>query len=163
MRLSPSDLIPLLVIMGSGAVGVVSSAALVLWISPALASAPVPAIVEAAPTAAAPLRESAAPVRVVFSVRAPVPDVSESARHAWPGPAPVRLVWTSDGGKIVVLCRENDADRPLTAHGADEWVLKSLRDSGQSLERVRSSLRQVGYNPGIANRYFDLLEAERAC
>ena len=158
MRLSHSDLIPLLVIMGSGAVGVVSSAALVLWMSPALASAPVPAIVEAAP-----LRESAAPVRVVFSVRAPVPDVSESARHAWPGPAPVRLVWTSDGGKIVVLCRENDADRPLTAHGADEWVLKSLRDSGQSLERVRSSLRQVGYNPGIANRYFDLLEAERAC
>ena len=111
MRLSHSDLIPLLVIMGSGAVGVVSSAALVLWMSPALASAPVPAIVEAAPTAAAPLRESAAPVRVVFSVRAPVPDVSESARHAWPGPAPVRLVWTSDGGKIVVLCRENDADR----------------------------------------------------
>ena len=66
MRLSHSDLIPLLVIMGSGAVGVVSSAALVLWMSPALASAPVPAIVEAAPTAAAPLRESAAPVRVVF-------------------------------------------------------------------------------------------------
>ena len=66
MRLSPSDLIPLLVIMGSGAVGVVSSAALVLWMSPALASAPVPAIVEAAPTAAAPLRESAAPVRVVL-------------------------------------------------------------------------------------------------
>ena len=99
MRLSHSDLIPLLVIMGSGAVGVVSSAALVLWMSPALASAPVPAIVEAAPTAAAPLRESAAPVRVVFSVRAPVPDVSESARHAWPGPAPVRLVWTSTEGK----------------------------------------------------------------
>lgn len=33
MRLSPSDLIPLLVIMGSGAVGVVLCAALVLWMS----------------------------------------------------------------------------------------------------------------------------------
>jgi hypothetical protein len=163
MRLSHSDLIPLLVIMGGGAVGVATSAALVLSLISALVSAPVPAVAATAPAAAPSVREDAAPVRVVFTVGA---DVSEPASHAgpaWPAPAPVRLMWTSDGGKIVVLCGENEADRPGTARGTDEWVLKSLRGSGESLEQVRSSLQQFGYNPGIANRYFDLMEAERAC
>lgn len=95
MRLSHSDLIPLLVIMGGGAVSVVTSAALVLWLSSALVSAPVPAVL------------------------APVPAVSESespvAPPAWPAPAPVRLVWSRDGGSIVLVCREGDGDGPRVA------------------------------------------------
>ncbi len=188
MRLSRADLIPLLVITGGGAVGVVSTSALVLMTASVQVSVPAPSMSEGvhrvsvpAPSMSEGVDRVYVPVRPVFEPDRPVwsPDgtrvayrvpsgrerfrfeaVSEpgspGAAPAWPVPAPVRLVWSRDGGKIVLECR----DRPRLARG-DEWILESLRDSGLSLEQVRSSLQQVGYDPGIADRYFDLLEAER--
>ena len=41
---------------------------------------------------------------------------------------------------------------------SQEEVVRRLRESGMSREQVRARLQQLGYDPGLADRYFDNME-----
>ena len=48
---------------------------------------------------------------------------------------------------------------PLVRPGelSSEEIVRRLKDSGMSREQVRSRLQQLGYDPSLADRYFDII------
>lgn len=51
--------------------------------------------------------------------------------------------------------------RALGAGLTQEMILERLRRSGMSRSQVRAGLERLGYDPGLADRYFDTIEGRR--
>ena len=53
---------------------------------------------------------------------------------------------------------QQDLRRLQSGQISSDEVVRRLRESGMSREQVRARLQQLGYDPGLADRYFDSME-----
>ncbi len=64
---------------------------------------------------------------------------------------------TMDTAQLRLLVQQ----RALSGGVSQEAIIDRLRRSGMSRSQVRSGLERLGYDPGLADRYFDVIEGRR--